>query len=330
MNETEIKEPRNIQWMILHIICILVAAVMVVCVVLRRGDPPVPIAEAGIDYQEPMAQGLNVDLYRILQDSKYTDLKLFLLKEAALKEVKVEYQDKRFSILGDSISTYSGWIPEGYAQFFPMDGVVENVNDTWWKMLMDDTGLQFCANSSSSGSTCVGDSLSVDDPKYACSNYRIDALIGKDGSYPDVIIVYMGTNDLLTGAPLGENDGTQPVDEGTVVTFSDAYSLILDKLKSQYPGAQIFCCTLAQIGDWGVKKPFETFVNSLGLTAEDYSRRIEIIAENKEVNVVDLIGCGITEDNMQRYVIDGVHLNTSGMKLVRDAVENVVISSLTD
>lgn len=322
-NERKLK---NIQ-IIVHIVCVLVVVVTVVCIILRKGDPPVLSVETGMDYQEPMSQGLSVDVYSFLKDEKYADLKSKLLREDALREVRVRFSGKKLSILGDSISTYYGWIPDGYAQFFPMEGDVGNVNQTWWKMLMDDTGMQFCANSSCAGSTCVGDSLSDDDPKFACSNYRIDDLIGKGGDYPDIIIVYMGTNDLLMGIPLGENDGTQSVEEGIIETFSDAYSLILDKLMSQYPGAQIFCCTLTQIGDWGVNKPFEIYVNSLGLTSKDYSRQIEIIAGNKGFDIIDLHNCGIIEDNMPGVVTDGVHLNTEGMKLVRDAVEEAVISS---
>lgn len=248
-------------------------------------------------------------------------------KELSAQDKKALFKGKTLSVLGDSISTYEGWIPAGYVDFFPMNGEVSDVDDTWWKRLIDDTGMEFCANSSSAGSTCVGDSLSTDNPKYACSNYRIDELIGKGGVYPDIIIVYMGTNDLLTSVPLGENDGTQTVDEGVIETFSDAYSMILDKLESQYPGAVIFCCTLTQIGDWGVVHPFETFVNGLGLSAEDYSRQIEIIASNRGFGVIDLINCGITADNMQKYVTDGVHLNPQGMEMVCDVVENALITA---
>ena len=322
INERKIK---NIQ-LIVHIICILVAIITVFCVVSYKKDPPEQSAEAMLDYQEPMMQGLRVDLDIILQDEQCAGFKSWLLKGVALKEVRAQFGGKKLSILGDSISTYNGWIPDGYAQFYPIDGVVENVNETWWKMFMDDTGMQFCANSSSAGSTCVGDSLSADDPKFACSNYRIDDLVGKKGDYPDIIIVYMGTNDLLIGTPIGENDGTQSVEEGTIETFSDAYSLILDKLVSQYPGAQILCCTLTQVGDWGVTKMFEPFVNNLNLTAKDYSRQIEIIADNKGFDVIDLYNCGITADNMHKYVIDGVHLNTKGMEQVRDAAEEAIIA----
>lgn len=249
--------------------------------------------------------------------------------EAEDMDISNILKDKTLSILGDSISTYEGWIPDEYAVFFPIDGEVGDVDETWWKMFMDDAGMQLCANSSSSGSTCVGDSLSIDDPKYACSNYRIDDLIGKGGAYPDVIIVYIGTNDCLTNVPIGENDGMQLVEEGVIENFSDAYTLILDKLESQYPGAQIFCCTLVQLGDWGSgDQMFVTFVNSKGLTSEDYSKQIETIASNRGFNIIDLYNCGITEKNMHKYVTDGVHLNPEGMKLVCDAAKEAVAASV--
>lgn len=278
---------------------------------------------------EPMSQeGVMLQEGTVLQQEAMRDGQA--ADAAALSELshegdKDKLKDKTVSILGDSISTYEGWIPNGYVDFFPMNGEVDDVDETWWKMLIDDNGMQFCANSSSAGSTCVGDSLSVDNPKFACSNYRIDDLIGKGGVYPDIIIIYMGTNDLLTNVPIGENDGTQPVEEGIIDNFSDAYSLILDKLESQYPGAQIFCCTLAQIGDWGDTKPFVTFENSKGLTSADYDRQIKSIADNRGFTVIDLYDCGITIDNMQKYVTDGVHLNTEGMKLVKNAVEEALM-----
>lgn len=322
---------KNILWAVAGIVCIAGAAFAA----LRglggadgqAGNPTETGQGGDLAYGDTQTDGLPVE------DAAWEDMVKHSLPEDDLMQGdygQIQDVKKTVSILGDSISTYEGWVPDGYVDFFPMNGEVDNVDDTWWKPFIDDAGLQFCANSSSSGSTCVGDSLSADDPKYACSSYRIDDLVGKGGIYPDIIIVYLGTNDLLTGVPLGENDGTEPVEEGLIETFSDAYSLILDKLESQYPGARIFCCTLAQIGDWGEKQPFVEFVNGLGLTAEDYSRRIELIAGNRGFDVIDLINCGITADNMQEYVTDGVHLNPEGMKLVRNAVEEAVMAAYPD
>ncbi|MBD5448592.1 MAG: SGNH/GDSL hydrolase family protein [Lachnospiraceae bacterium] len=224
------------------------------------------------------------------------------------------------SILGDSISTYDGWIPEGFNVFYPIDGELTDVSQTWWKSLIDDTGMELCANNSSSGSTCSGDSLSIDDPMFGCSDGRLSFLVGSQGRLPDVIVIYMGTNDLLKGVPIGDNDGTKLVEEGNVENFSDAYCLMLDKLASYYPTAQIFCCTLAPVGDWGKDVPFVTFQNHLGLTAEDYSNQIRVIADSKGASVIDLYHCGITIDNLAEMTTDGTHPTRSGMECVKEKV----------
>ncbi|MBD5444614.1 MAG: hypothetical protein HDR29_03585 [Lachnospiraceae bacterium] len=326
---------KNIRWIVIGCVCIAVLLVVLAVLNGRLNKKPSEeqyTKQAGNDMEdlvtdlEPMVQGDDGWVEQPMNEDTVSELS----HEGVAQDIDISdiLKDKTLSILGDSISTYEDWIPDEYAGFFPMYGEVGDVDETWWKMFMDDAGMQFCANSSSAGSTCVGDSLSIDDPKFACSNYRIDDLIGKGGAYPDVIIIYMGTNDCLTNVPIGENDGTQLVEEGIIENFSDAYTLILDKLESQYPGAQIFCCTLTQIGAWGSgDKPFVTFVNSEGLTSEDYSRQIETIASNRGLTAIDLYNCGINENNMYKYVTDGVHLNPEGMKLVRDSVESAIISS---
>lgn len=134
-------------------------------------------------------------------------------------------------------------------------------------------------NGSSSGATVAGDSTGTEDPQCACNEFRTGGLAGPDGASPERIIVYLGENDVLQTVPLGDNDGTKPVAEGKVTTFSDAYTLMLDKLQVKYPEAQIYCCTLPQMGNFGTDTPFVEFVNGLGLRAQDYGNVIAKIAE---------------------------------------------------
>lgn len=224
------------------------------------------------------------------------------------------------SILGDSISTFENWIPYGYNNFYPMSGEVTDINDTWWIRMFDETGMKLCANASSSGSTCAGDSTDAEDPQVGCSDFRITDLSDKNGVYPDIIVVFMGTNDLLSGVLLGENDGTTVVEEGVIDNFSDAYTLMLDKLETYYPCSDIYCCTLMQAGDYGTETPYVPFTNGQGLTAEDYTRQIRLIAENKGFPVIDLYDCGIEIDNLQEMTSDGVHPTPEGMKYIAEAV----------
>ena len=228
----------------------------------------------------------------------------------------------KLSILGDSLSTYVGWIPGECSDFFPMNGALTDVSETWWMQVLDETGMELCANNSSSGSTCVGNSLAIGEMKYGCSGDRLSRLTSSQGKIPDIIIVYMGTNDMVNGVPIGDNDGTIPVEEGEIDYFSDAYTLILDKLSSEYPAAKIYCCGLHQLGNWGTTQPFVTFKNHLGLTAEDYSKQIETIAANKGIPYIDLYHCGIEIDNLDEMTSDGVHFTPLGMKYVKEAVLN--------
>lgn len=229
-------------------------------------------------------------------------------------------QGKKVSILGDSISTFEGWIPEGNSVFYPQNGVVQDVSQTWWKIALEEAGLTLCANSSSSGSTCFGDS-GVQDPMIGSSNFRISQLAGEEGEAPDIILVYMGTNDVVQSAPIGDNNGRRSVEEGPVRYFSDAYTLILDKLMREYPSAQIYCCTLPPLGDWGTEEePFVPFVNGQGLTSAAYSDQIALIAAKRAIPVIDLYHCGITIDNMPEMTSDGIHPTPEGMRLIADAV----------
>lgn len=229
-------------------------------------------------------------------------------------------QGLSLSILGDSLSTYEGWIPSECTNFFPMNGELTDVSETWWMQLLAHTEMELCSNNSSAGCTCAGDSLYMGEVKYGCSTDRISLLTGSQGKMPDIIIVFMGTNDLLKGVPLGDNDGTRLVEEGEIDNFSDAYTLILDKLASEYPMAQVYCCGLHPVGDWGTKQPFELLINYDGLTAEDYSKQIELIAGNKGIPYIDLYHCGIEVDNLQQMTSDGVHYTPLGMSYVKEAV----------
>ncbi len=273
--------------------------------------------------QEPYEESAN-DSGQTLQQNEAEEPEVLTGQSNSEKDDSAMPPQKTLSIMGDSISTFDEWIPEGYYDFYPMNGEVAYVNQTWWKMVMNDMDMELCANASSAGSTCIGDSTGTDNPQCGCSDFRIADLMGSNGTYPDIIIVYMGTNDCLNAVPLGSNDGMQYVEEGEIDNFSDAYSLMLDKLAANYPGTDIFCCNLAPIGSWGTKRPFEIFVNELGMTSEEYSRQIEVIAAAKGCSVIDLQNCGITIDNMDQYVTDGVHLKPNGMKLIRDAVETAI------
>lgn len=244
--------------------------------------------------------------------------------QTAAEPEPVQPVDGTISFLGDSITTFRGYNPEGYAVFFPDYGEVTAVEDTWWQQVVDDLGLTLFVNGSSSGATVAGDSTGTENPACACNELRTGALAGPQGACPESIIVYLGTNDLLDGVLLGENDGTMPVKEGEITTFSDAYTLMIDKLRAKYPLTEIYCCTLLPVGDYGNETLYVDFVGVNGLTAADYSRVIVQIAENKGLSVIDLQDCGVTIDNLPEMTTDGAHPTKKGMACIAEAVKGVL------
>lgn len=229
-----------------------------------------------------------------------------------------------FSILGDSISTFQGYNPVGYYAFFPNNGEVAVMEDTWWYRVADDLELTLYVNSSSSGATVAGDSTGTEDPQCGCNELRTNDLSGPKGACPERVVIYLGTNDFMKAVPLGDNDGTGLVEEGVVETFSDAYTLMLDKVQANYPLAEIYCCTLLPVGDYGTETPYVDFVNGEQLTSADYGDVIIRIAESRGLSVIDLSDCGVTLENLHEMTSDGVHPTAAGMERIAEAVEKAL------
>ena len=103
----------------------------------------------------------------------------------------------RVGIIGDSYSTFAGCVPEGYFFYYAPDkhlesGVVRR-EQTWWDLLIRETGSTLVINDSFSGSTvcCTG---RPDHPAWSAFALRAPRVF--DGSVPlDTIFFLGGTND---------------------------------------------------------------------------------------------------------------------------------------
>ena len=159
---------------------------------------------------------------------------------------KNKYFGKRVSIIGDSISTFEGYNPQGFAVFYNEEkqqqaGIV-NVTDTWWQTVIDFFGAKLLVNNSWSGSRATKLPGNNELFPSGCSDERTNGLhLGV--MKPDVILVYIGTNDWAYGVLTG---GETRITEGDIhELFYQAYHGMIDKLKKNYPQAEIFCFTLS-------------------------------------------------------------------------------------
>ena len=231
------------------------------------------------------------------------------------------FAGKTVSILGDSISTFQGWIPEGYACFYPdPDNDIKDVSQTWWMQVIQNTGMRLLVNGSWSASTVCGDSR-AENSGAGCSSNRIVDLMGNTGTVPDVILVYMGINDFFHSIDLGSFSGAAAHrNDHYIWDFTEGYELMLQKLQAVYPTSRIYCMTLLESNSWeGTRE------NANGNTVEDYNSRIRQIAAAHGVSVIDLRNCGIAGNELGWHTSDGVHPNRAGAAKIAAYVTNALL-----
>lgn len=112
-------------------------------------------------------------------------------------------------IMGDSYSTYRGYIPEGYLAYYSDEReqkpIVKGVEKTWWRILARENNLNIILNDSFSGSTVcntVRETLTVESSFIS----RMDQYIAKNvfsENKVDTMFIFGGTNDSWIGAPIG-------------------------------------------------------------------------------------------------------------------------------
>ena len=142
------------------------------------------------------------------------------------------FRGKKVSIIGDSIDTFNqpGYMISGYNTAYPDFGV-ENVEQTWWKQVIDATGAVLEVNASWNGSRVTN---THPDQSYPDLYDRI-SVIGN----PDIILIALGTNDSNNNVRLGDYDFQSDYASLARDKFRTAYIKGIKALNSAYPNARI-------------------------------------------------------------------------------------------
>lgn len=153
-------------------------------------------------------------------------------------------------ILGDSFSTFEGWIPDGYGCFYTKNGVrmcegesideaekVCKVEQTWWHMLATETDSTIITNNSGGGSTICNTGYGGNDVTDYSFITRLNNFI-KEGFFEqnkiDTLFVFGGTNDSWAEAPVGEMQYSDWQVEDLYKVLP-AFCYLLDTLKNKLP-----------------------------------------------------------------------------------------------
>lgn len=214
-----------------------------------------------------------------------------------------------FSVLGNSISTYTGTIPNVYPSYYSIDRLAKE--DMWWSILEISTKSKMIANSSWSGAT-VSFRHNIDTCSFFYSDERISSL-SRNG-VPDVIIVLGGTNDWSKNALIGSLN-----DDGNVDTFCGAYMLMVKKLRNNYPHSKIVLCSILP------RKQGHDQRNNSGWTIREGNESICQIANKFDVFFLDMDDCGVASD-ITSYTFDGLHPNKTGMHLIAEKMNKEILN----
>ena len=148
---------------------------------------------------------------------------------------------KTFSILGDSYSTFLGFIPGSYMNYYPAPkSVVDvlHVEDTWWHRLADTTGMVLSVNDSYAGST-VCTNVREGYPSWNAYVHRAKMVdFSRNGSPPDYILVFGGTNDSLLEREVGE-PVYEDFTEDQLRQVLPAFCNVIEKLGHRYPKVRL-------------------------------------------------------------------------------------------
>lgn len=145
------------------------------------------------------------------------------------------------AILGDSYSTFAGYIPEGYACWYSQTPQGENdvtmVEQTWWHQFCSANGYELVLNNSYSGSTVCNTGYDAVDYSDRSFITRMKDCVEGD-EIPDMILIFGGTNDSWANSPIGEMKYENWTQED-LYDFLPAYCNMLDYLTKAAPDAVI-------------------------------------------------------------------------------------------
>ena len=161
---------------------------------------------------------------------------LLIIVAAAL--IAVSCGTRTISFLGDSYTTFEGYIPEGNAVWYhcPPDTSLTDVSaveQTWWHQVATGGGYELDTNESYSGATISYTGYDGQD----FTDRSFITRLPRVGS-PDVLVILGGTNDSWAGAPVGEYK-YEDFQTEDLYCYRPALAKLLLDAKQLYPKTQL-------------------------------------------------------------------------------------------
>lgn len=233
------------------------------------------------------------------------------------------------SFLGDSITTlegisdsatYNTTLTSNQSRYYANDIAftsteatleLDSWKDTYWGKTVTELNLELCVNNSWRG-TSVSTARGAD----SCTSGTRATQLHNDNENitPDIIVIYIGTNDKSASAPVLGYESIDDLYDGTSYTadcsyFDVAYATMVLKVKNRYPNAEIYLCNLIYNDDLG----------------NSYNEAIAKIATEFNCNLVDFSSL-VSAWDWSDHTMDGLHPNEAGFEMMAecliDAIKN--------
>ena len=263
------------------------------------------------------------------------------------------FAGKNVSVMGDSISTYIN-ISNGTAKETTNSTIGNNslyysgvhnevlldndVGKTWWMRTINHLGASLLVNNSDSGGFILDYKSNGNKPAYLRADQLHDDTGENAGTEPDMIFIYLGTNDFARYGKTNTHFSLADVDfdaldemcdpDYQAKTVAEAYAILLYKLTTEYENADIYCLSLIEATTW--------HTNGREKTIGDFHTMIAELCDYFGASFVDVYNnSGITLENLNDYVPvdDGddtdnlYHPNAAGFALISDVLLDVIISN---
>lgn len=214
------------------------------------------------------------------------------------KYVKASLENAKISIFGDSISTfykegsaYNSYYTGDRQYYYPIySATVKEATDTWWMKTILGLNASLCVNCSYSGSTASGNFPAGENEKRIVHLYE-----QVYGNYPDIVIIYFGTNDNTCGY--------------SVERFIKSYKNMLDQIYKKMPHVDIYVMNLGYTSFKGGVYTEERRI--------EYNNALSNLTKTYPLNIINVSNV-ITQDNSYRYLGDNLHYNIDGMTVISE------------
>ena len=144
----------------------------------------------------------------------------------------------------------------------------------------------------------------------------------------DIFVIEYGVNDFMYGRTIVDND--KPTN---LTTYSGAIRSIIASLQSVAPNAKIVLCQPSFVSFYRSNGEYVgnsyTLNNGPG-TEMEYGGALYYIAETMGLYFFDFDSQGITVENCDEYLLDGVHLNDAGRAMYAENLTKYIKSHILD